>query len=326
MANSAAPGPAPAPAVPPKVHPGERLANYFDNFFKTVVAISTFGSSLTFTKIVQTPVTPWEDYGFSKLSIQYFLSNAFLFFVLNLGLTSFAASALVLYRPQAVEWFGTDDSRHRRAVMWYATVVTGVLFGLLITAFVFVALVVTAYAGPAGWCALGATIIFGALGFGTILWQSPLFRASIGSNKNTIMTDMRIYGYMDEKTNRYTTPMNKRNHYDPYTLEGRPSAAYTPERRLSTAYNGHQRQDSGYADDARQDDEHVDRLADVGYNVGKGTAVGERYVEDKLSWGNTTVPHFPITAADHYYEDRRNSRVRRTSAPAPKYYGHDERI
>jgi len=53
----------------PKQHPGERLANYFDNFFKTIVATSTLGSSITFAKIVQTPVTPWIDYGYSTTSV-----------------------------------------------------------------------------------------------------------------------------------------------------------------------------------------------------------------------------------------------------------------
>jgi hypothetical protein len=149
------------PAAPAKTHPGERLATYFDNFFKTIVGISTFGASLTFSKIVSTPVAPWDDYGFSKTSVQYFLSHAFLFFVLDLAITSFAGSALTLYRPQAIEWFGTNVSRERRVVMWYATVVSAVLFGLLIAAFILIALVVTAYAGPTGWLATAATVFFG---------------------------------------------------------------------------------------------------------------------------------------------------------------------
>jgi len=61
--------------------------------------------------------------------------------------------------------------------MWWATVVSSVLFGILMAAFVFLGLVVVAYAGPVGWAAVGATAFFGTLGFGSIVWQSP-----IGSN------------------------------------------------------------------------------------------------------------------------------------------------
>ena len=311
MADAAAT--ATAPAAPPKVHPGERLANYFDNFFKTVVAISTFGSSLTFSKIVQTPVAPWDDYGFSKFSVQYFLANAFLLFVLDLAITSLAASALVLYRPQAVDWFGTNDSRERRVVMWYATVVSAVLFGLLISAFLFVALVVVAYAGPAGWVALAATVFFGALVFGVILWQSPLFKATIGADQDTMATNMRMYGYTDEKTDRYTTPTKRRMQDVGQRLERRSSARYSKDSRL----------DSGYDNDGTRDHGYRNGTTDTGYNSEKVMTVDGRYVSEEPTW-RTTVPHVPATPADLYYEDRRSSRARRTSAPVPKYYEYDE--
>jgi hypothetical protein len=59
---------------PPKKHSGERLPSYFDSFFKTIVGVSTFGASVTFSKIISTPVTPWIDYGFSKDNIQNYLA------------------------------------------------------------------------------------------------------------------------------------------------------------------------------------------------------------------------------------------------------------
>jgi hypothetical protein len=160
--------------APKEPHPGERLASYFDNFFKTIIGISTFGASLTFTKIVQNPVTPWISYGYSSISVQRFLGFAFFFFVLDLAITSFAASALSLWRPQAVEWFGREDSSHRRVVMWWATLVSSVLFGMLLAAFLFVGLVLVAYTGPTGWTTIGFTVLFGVLGFGAIVWQSPI--------------------------------------------------------------------------------------------------------------------------------------------------------
>jgi hypothetical protein len=162
------------PPDPPKVHPGERLANFFDNFFKTIIGISTFGASMCFSKVVQTPVQPWIDYGYSKVSVQFFLSNAFLFFVLDLMVTSFAASALQLWRETAIEFFGTDDSHDRRTVMWWATFVTCILLTLLMVAFFMLGLIMVAYAGPVGWITIAFTGLFGLIGAGVIIWQSPI--------------------------------------------------------------------------------------------------------------------------------------------------------
>ena len=197
--------------------------------------------------------------------------------------------------------------------MWYAACVSGVLFGLLITAFVFVALVVVAYSGPAGYCALGAVAGFGALGFGTILWQSPTFRSSIGSERDMIATDMRIYGYTDEKVDRYTKPAKLRRDVE-YTGNQLPSQGYTNDRRQDDAYALPRRQDSGYGGGG----------ADDGYDSEKQMAADGRYVDERLSWGSAPVPHIPVTAADHYYEERRGSRAKRLSAPAPKYYEYED--
>lgn len=164
----------PPPAEPVPKHPGDRLATYFENFFRIITAVATLGASITFAKIVQTPVTPFHPYGFSTQAIQYLISTSWLFFVLALGFTSFFASALSLWRPQAVTAFGTQDGSERRKVLWYATAVSAMLFGLAIVAFIFVSLVVVAYTGPVGWVAVVFTIVAALLGFGSIVWQSPL--------------------------------------------------------------------------------------------------------------------------------------------------------
>jgi hypothetical protein len=161
------------PLQPP--HPGERLASYFENFFRTVLGIATLGASITFSKIVQAPVNPFDDFGYSKYTIQWFLAISWLLFVLALAFTSFFASLLSLYRPQAVKAFGTKVSSERRKVMWYVTLVSSLLFGLVIGAFVFASLVVVGYAGAVGWITVGFCVIFGTGGFGTILYQSPIF-------------------------------------------------------------------------------------------------------------------------------------------------------
>lgn len=163
-----------APSEPAAKHPGDRLASYFENFFRTVVGIATLGASITFAKIAQAPVVPFHDYGFSAHGVQYLLAASWLFFVLALAFTSFFASALSLWRPQAVTAFGTENSETRTKVLWLATGVSALLFALAIIAFITLSLVVVAYAGSVGWVAVAFTVVFALLGFGSIIWQSPL--------------------------------------------------------------------------------------------------------------------------------------------------------
>ena len=161
-------------AAAPAKQPGDRLASYFENFFRTVVGVATFGASITFSRIVQTPVAPFHDYGFSTDNIQYLLATSWLLFVVTLAFTSFFASALSLWRPAAVKAFGTQNGRDRTKVLWFASAVSAFLFGLTVASFLTLALVVVAYVGPVGWVAVGFIIFFAVMGFGTIIWRSPL--------------------------------------------------------------------------------------------------------------------------------------------------------
>lgn len=155
-------------------HPGERLASYFDNFFRGIIGITTLGASITFSTIVQSPVPPFRDYGISPQGAQYLLATSWLLFALTLAFTSFFASALSLWRPQAIAAFGDPHGEARRKVLWFAIGVMALLFGMVLSAFLTVGLVVVAYAGPVGWVAVGFTVFFGLLGYGCIIWQSPL--------------------------------------------------------------------------------------------------------------------------------------------------------
>lgn len=185
---------------PPKpAHPGERLASYFENFFRTVIGIATLGASITFAKIVQAPVAPFDNFGYSKYDIQWFLAISWLLFVLALAFTSAFASLLSLYRPQAVKAFGSKATSERRKVMWYVTLVSILLFGLTIGAFVFASLVVVGYAGAVGWVTIGFCIVFGVGGFGTIIYQSPIFMASGESDMLSPVTERNPVDYYNQK-------------------------------------------------------------------------------------------------------------------------------
>ncbi|CZR67691.1 uncharacterized protein PAC_17590 [Phialocephala subalpina] len=275
----------PAATTPPKQHPGERLANFFDNFFKTITAIATFGSSLTFSKVVSAPVTPWVDHGIPANTIQTYLSISWLLFLLDLGLVSFFAAGLSLWRPSAISWFGTEDSRKRRVVMWYATGVSVVLFGLLVTAFVFLGLVVAAYTGPVGWTAVAFTGVAGVAGFGIIVWQSPVGSKSIEGPPNE---DLFGKGSESEKgVHGHST--------DEKTYPGRS----TDEERYGNAFGG----GDGY-----------------GYEKG-GMGVKDRYLDDRIGRRNTIErpPRFADTPG--YTTDLRRMRQIRASDK----YAHDGR-
>ena len=155
-------------------NPGERLASYFDNFFRAIGGISTLGASITFSKIVQTPVTPWIDYGIGADAVQFYLSISWMLFLLALVVTSSLASLLSLYRPQAIDAFATKVHKYKKRVMWAATFTSLVLILLVFASFLFISLVVVAYAGPVGWITLAATLFFGILAILGIIWQSPL--------------------------------------------------------------------------------------------------------------------------------------------------------
>ena len=91
--------------------------------------------------------------------------------------------------------------------MWYATAVSATLFGLLISAFVFLSLVVAALTGPSGWTALGFTILFGTLGVGSIIWQSP-----IGSKSPPSDDEIRRRRTRPQQYPAYATPPPARRH------------------------------------------------------------------------------------------------------------------
>lgn len=64
--------------------------------------------------------------------------------------------------------------------MWYASAVSALLFGMLVVAFVFLGLVVASYSGAIGWVAVAFTALVGGIGFGVIVWQSPIGSKAIG--------------------------------------------------------------------------------------------------------------------------------------------------
>lgn len=107
--------------------------------------------------------------------------------------------------------FGTAIGKDRTKVLWISSLVSALLLGLLVTAFIFLSLIVVVYAGPVGWVATAFTIIFGVLGFGTIAWQSPLEWPTFkqGSTEHAFDKHMRIQGLKGQGDNLTARPSQR---------------------------------------------------------------------------------------------------------------------
>ncbi len=81
---------------------------------------------------------------------------------------------MLLRRVSVLTCLPQKRSTDYEIVKWFATAVSALLFTLTIVAFLMVGLVVVAYVGPVGWVAVAFTIFFALLGYGCMIWQSPL--------------------------------------------------------------------------------------------------------------------------------------------------------
>jgi hypothetical protein len=71
------------------------------------------------------------------------------------------------------DWNGDNGKTSQRDVQLYAACVTALLSGLVVAAFTFLCLVVTAYAPVIGWVALGFTTAFGFVCAVGVMFQVP---------------------------------------------------------------------------------------------------------------------------------------------------------
>lgn len=290
------PAPVPTAAATPQKHPGERLADFFNNFFKTITAISTLGASLTFSKTVSSPVEPWRHYGFTATELQFYIADAFVCFAVTLFITTLAASALSMWRPQAIVYFGTTDSHKRRIVLWWASLVSFVLVGLEITAFIFMGLVIAGLTGPAGWVALGFTVFFGIIVMAVIVWQSP-----IGSPPPILQHKGKGNRYQPTRFGSYHSSQGQEPE-DQFVVgeSGEKLDVFDDER-----VQEYRREEEGYICD--EEAERRTRYVD-----GAGYRDARAYVDEPLG-RSSTIARPTIAAIPPYTEDLRRMRHIRAS-------------
>lgn len=144
----------------------------FEGFLSFVIGISIFGASL-FTVIVSEIANPSdisENPRFTRETVRTFLSIGWLLFVLALGVVALSMSFLAYQREHpntGIE--GAWKSRWERLGLLASSLIQL----LVITAFLFLSLVLVAYTEAVGWVAVATTSISAAFALGalTIQWM-----------------------------------------------------------------------------------------------------------------------------------------------------------
>lgn len=156
-------------------HSGKSVVTFFNGLFQTMIAISTLGTSVTFSFILTSNTELGSPSAYYQQSqVATFLAISWLLFLLNLAFASLGSTLLTFFKAHWVrDWDGEHGSRSQLEVQFYAVLASGLLGGLIIGAFIFLCLVVVAYSPVVGWIALGFTSWFGLIIAISVVWQLP---------------------------------------------------------------------------------------------------------------------------------------------------------
>jgi hypothetical protein len=155
-------------------HPAESVLAWFNGLFTTVIGISTLGASITFNYVIGNSNSPAKEGYFSPREVQLFLGISWLLFLLSLASASLGSTILTFFKDHwKKDWNGEHGKTSQRDVQLYATFATTLLAGLVVSAFMFLCLVVAAYTPIIGWIALGFTAAFGLVCAIGVMYQVP---------------------------------------------------------------------------------------------------------------------------------------------------------
>lgn len=156
-------------------HSGRSVVTFFTGLFQTMIAISTLGTSVTFSFILTSNTELGNPSGYYKQSqVATFLAISWLLFLLNLAFASLGSTLLTFFKAHWVrDWDGEHGARSQLEVQFYAVLISGLLGGLIVGAFIFLCLVVVAYSPIVGWIALAFTGWFGLIIAVSVVWQIP---------------------------------------------------------------------------------------------------------------------------------------------------------
>lgn len=156
-------------------HSGRSVVTFFNGLFQTIIAISTLGTSVTFSFILTSNTELSSPTAFfTQAQVATFLAISWLLFLLALAFGSLGSTLLTFFRAHwERDWDGEHGRRSQLEVQLYAVLVSGLLGGLIIGAFIFMCLVVVAYSSIVGWVALSFVGWFALVIICAVLWQIP---------------------------------------------------------------------------------------------------------------------------------------------------------
>lgn len=155
-------------------HSGNSVSTFFNGLFTTIIGISTLGASITFSYVISNNPPPPSTRTFGQSEIQLFLSISWFLFLLALAFASLGSTLLTFFKEHwKADWDCKNGEKSRVSVQVYAACASGLLSSLVVSAFVFLCLVVIAYSPVIGWLALGFTTAFGLVIAGSVLYQAP---------------------------------------------------------------------------------------------------------------------------------------------------------
>lgn len=160
-----------------KPDPAELI--WADNLIPIVFGLSSFGGSITFT-VIPSRIQSQAISLFNDEAIRYFLALAWLFFALALGSASISQLVVALNREQIKEMLaeeaegsrGSSAFRKTFAGLWFRCFGL-ILQVLVLLAFLFLGLVVVAYAPNVGFIAVAFTLI--CLVGSSVFWARSFF-------------------------------------------------------------------------------------------------------------------------------------------------------
>ncbi|TFB02529.1 hypothetical protein CCMA1212_005598 [Trichoderma ghanense] len=153
------------PHVPHNGNTSEAVTKSFEAFLSFVLTVTIFGASI-FTVIVSDipdPAAVSPEPKFSKQTIRTFLAISWLLFAVALSLGAFSMSVYYAQREKAGQGFTEEQIRKLRPL---GVLASSMLQILIIVAFLFLSLVLVAYAEVVGWVAVAfsAAAAFGSVG------------------------------------------------------------------------------------------------------------------------------------------------------------------
>ena len=156
-------------------HSGRSVVTFFNGLFQTLIAISTLGTSITFSFILTNNTELGNPHAYyTQQQVLTFLAISWLLFLLALAFSALGSTLLTFFKAHWIrDWDGEHGRHSQLEVQLYAVGTSGLLGGLTIGAFVFLCLVVVAYSAVVGWIALTFVGLFGLVILVSVLWQIP---------------------------------------------------------------------------------------------------------------------------------------------------------